>query len=135
MDVKDAGLKLTLALPNGAASTANTTAIDTGKSTALGRQLAEAEFLITAPALTTTEQPDGKTTIYDAIMSDNADLSSPTTLYTALITQTGAGSAGSAATTKRFRLPSDAKRYIGLKATGSTTGNNSAKSATLEVVF
>jgi hypothetical protein len=133
-NLKDAALKLTRALPNGAASVTTATAIDLGQSTSLGAAPTEAEFLLTAPALTTTELPDTVTMKYDVIMSDNSDLSSPVTLYATVITQTGAGAAGAAAATFRFDIPSDAKRYLGFKATNSGAGNASGKSATLEVL-
>jgi hypothetical protein len=74
------------------------------------------EFLLTAPAMTTAQMPDAKTMKYDILYSVNADLSAPTTYITAAITQTGAGGVGCAAATFRFRLPSDALRYVGFKA-------------------
>lgn len=132
--LKDAQVKLTLALPNGAATTTST-AIDTGKVTSQGTQPENVEWLLTAPALTTAQQPDAKTLTYSIITSDNSDLSSPTTLISGCIVQTGAGGAGAAAAEYRFRLPSDAARYLGFKAVGSATGNSSAASATLEAQF
>jgi hypothetical protein len=134
MELRDAQLKATLALPNGAASTTTTTPIDTGKSTALGSQSGNFEFVLTAPALTTSQLADAATMKYDIVMSDNSDLSSPTTLIATALTQTGAGGAGAAAATYRFRIPTDAKRYIGHKATNSASGNASAATATLEAV-
>jgi hypothetical protein len=59
---------------------------------------------------------------------------SSTVLYLDLITQTGAGGAGAAGATKRFKLPSDALRIIGFRAVNSAAGNASAASATLEVL-
>src|SRR5262245_14859412 len=124
MKLKDAGLKGTLALPNGAANTSGA-AIDLGLS-AFGDFLANCEFILSAPALNTTQQPDAKTMKYDIIHSDNSDLSSPSTLYPTVVTQTGAGGAGAAATTFTFRVPVDSKRYVGVKATGSASGDSSA---------
>ncbi len=137
MEVKDAQVKISVALPNGAATATPTAGIDTGKvdTGSIGYQEGDFEFILTAPALTTVQQPDGKTTIYNIITSANSDLSAPTTLMPAVITQTGAGSAGSAAATYRFRLPSNSQRYVGFNAVGSTTGDNSAKTATLEGLF
>jgi hypothetical protein len=132
LNLKDAQLKVTRALPNGAAAVTST-AIDTQNSS-LGDQPGDVEFLISAPAMGTTPMADAKTMIYDVIHSDNADLSSPVTLVDNIITQTGAGSAGCAAATKRFRLPSDAKRYIGFTATGSASGDATGSSATLEAL-
>lgn len=135
--VKDAQVKVTRALPASTAAVTSTTAIDTGKTTALGEQKNSMELLVSAPALSTAQLPDTKTMTYDVIGSSNADLSSPTTLASALITQTGASAAGAAAATKRYRLASDAPRYIGLKVTPSAsgTGDASGATATLEGVF
>lgn len=137
MDLKDALLKLTRALP--ASTTAVTTAssIDTGKSTDLGKQLADVEFLLTAPLVTTAQLPDAKLFTYDILVSDNADLSDPTTLIENCIVQTGAAAAGAAGTTYRFRLPSTAARYLGFNVTPSAsgTGDASAATATLEALF
>ena len=133
MELKDAQLSVSRALPNGAASVTST-AIDTKKTTAQGAQPGDVEFRINAPAMNTTEMPDAKTMIYDVIMSDNSDLSSPTTLYDNLITQTGAGGVGCAAKPQKFRLPTDAKRYIGFTATGSAAGNSTTATATIEIL-
>lgn len=135
MELRDAELKITRALP--ASSTAVVSgAIDTGKSTDLGKQLAAVEYLLTAPALTVAQLPNDKVQIYDVIMSDNADLSTPTTLYPAVITQTGAGGAGDDAATHRFKLPTTALRYIGIRVTPSDsgTGDASGANATLELL-
>ncbi|MEI8196167.1 MAG: hypothetical protein WCI73_09690 [Phycisphaerae bacterium] len=139
-ELRDAILKLTLALPNGAANATTSPAIDTGASsggnTALSGQDGLTEYLLSVPALTTTQQPDAKTLKYDIIWADNAALTTnPVTYIAAAITQTGAGGAGAAAATFRFRLPSTAKRYVGFKATGSASGDSSAASATLEALF
>lgn len=133
--MRDANLKVTRALPNGAAAVTSTS-IDNGKRTSQAYQRGDAvEFLLSAPAMNATEMPDAKTMIYDIIHSDNSDLSSPSILYDNVITQTGAGGVGCAAATKRVRLPSDAKAYIGFTATGSAAGNATTASATLEAVL
>ena len=72
--------------------------------------------------------------IYDILTSDAANLGTPTTLA-AVLTQIGAASAGAATASYRFRIPSNAKRYVGFKATGSASGDSSAASATLEVLI
>ena len=137
MELKDANVKLTRALPASTAAMTTASSIDTGKASSLGHQGGEHEYLLSAPLVTTAQLPDSKTFTYDIIHSDNSDLSSPVTLISALITQTGAGGAGAAAATKKFRLPSDAKRYIGFKVTASAsgTGDASAATATLEGQF
>lgn len=131
--LRDTQLKGTLALPNGAANVSGA-AIDLGHGVS-GDFLAQSEFLLSAPALNTTQQPDAKTLIYDVVHSDNSDLSSPSTLYPGVLTQTGAGGAGAAAATFTFRVPVDVKRYVGIKATGSASGNSSTASATLELLM
>ncbi len=134
MAIKDELLKVTRALPNGAAAVTSG-ALDTGKGSSRDDQLAQMELLLSAPALTVTEQPNSKTMIYDIVGSDNADLSAPSVTVTAIITQTGAGGVGAAAQTKRYRIPSDGPRYWGFIATGSASGNSTTASATLQMVF
>lgn len=135
MELKDALNKITRALPASTTAVTSASAIDTGKSTSLGHQGGEFEFLLSAPAVTQAQLPDTKTFTYDIIHSDNADLSSPSTLIEDCIVQTG--STGAAANSYRFRLPSSAKRYIGFKVTpsGSGTGDASAATATLEALM
>ena len=73
---------------------------------------------------------------YDIVWADSADLqTNPVTYITSAIVQTGAGGAGAAGQTFRFRLPSTAKRYVGFKATNSAAGNASGANATLEVLL
>ncbi len=131
--VKDALLKVTKALPNGAANVTSDS-IDTGKSSR-GEHLARCELLLSAPALTTGQQPDAKTLTYDILGSDNSDLSAPSVTVAGAIVQTGAGGAGAAASEYRYKLPSNGPKYWGFKATGSAAGNSSNASATLEMVF
>ncbi|MCE9605072.1 MAG: hypothetical protein K8U03_09255 [Planctomycetia bacterium] len=131
--LKDALLKVTKVLPNGAASTTSD-AIDLGLSSK-GDFVAPVEFKLTAPALGVTPLADAKTMKYSIVHSDNSDLSSPSTLMTDVIVQTGAGGIGAVTASATVRLPVDVKRYIGCKATGSTTGDASASSMTLEALL
>lgn len=132
--MRDANLLITKALPNGAAAVTSD-AIDTGKSSTHDTQVGTVEFLLTAPALVVGDLANGDTIKYDIIWGDSADLtSSPTTYITSALVQTGAGGAGAAAATFRFRVPTSAKRYIGFKATNSGAGDASDKSATLELL-
>lgn len=134
-ELRDAGLKVTKALPNGAASVTSD-AIDTGKTSTSGHQPGEVEYLLSAPALVVGDLANGETMKYDVVTGDSSDLtSSPTTLVTAAITQTGAGGVGAAAATYRFRPPTNAKRYIGFKATNSGAGDASDKSGTFEALL
>lgn len=132
-NVRDALLKLTKALPNGAA-TIYSDSIDTGTTTT-GAQLSPVEFLLTAPALVVGDLADGATMKY-SILTDTVDPidGSSTVLFADCIVQTGAGGAGAAAATFRFKLPSNAGRLIGFKAVNSGAGDASDKSATLEVL-
>lgn len=131
----DAQLTKTKALP-AAATSITTDAIDleaqVGSNTAF---LASCELKVTAPVLTTGELPDAQTMTYLIEMDNDAAFGSPTTLHPTIIVQTGAGGAGAAAATKRFRLPSDVERYVRLKATKSGAGSAATKSATLSLLF
>ncbi len=138
--LQDASLTLTLALPSAASTTVTSaTGIDTGVTTGDAIQPGQIEFLLSAPALNTTQLPDTKTVTYNVIVSAASTLGTPTTMLAAVITQTGAGGVGAAAATYRFRLPSSlpgtASRYVGFTAvTGSATGDCSASSATLKAL-
>jgi hypothetical protein len=132
--VKDASLKGTRALPAAASSTVDGAAIDL-KHGSFGDFLADAELKLTAPAVNTTMAPDTRTFTYSIIHSDNSDLSSPTVLYSAVITQTGAGGAGAATTSATVRLPVDVKRYVGARVvSGASTADASSVTATLELL-
>ena len=131
--VQDALMALTLALPNGAATTVSTS-LDLQNSSK-GDFVAPCEVQISAPLLGATPLPDAKTMKYDLITSDSSDLSGPTVLVAAAITQTGASSSGAAADSVKLRLPSNVKRYLGFRATGSASGNASSASATLKLLF
>lgn len=130
--IRDAALKLTKALPNGAAAT-TTDPIDLGGPN--GVHVSNVEFLISSPALGATPLPNSKTMTFAVMHSDNADLSSPSVLYDAVVVQTGAGGVGDVAKTGRFRVPSNCKRYIGVRATGSAAGDASGSSFTVEAMF
>jgi hypothetical protein len=128
----DAALKVTKALPSGAAST-TTDAIDLGDAS--GDFRADCELLIQAPAMGVTPMADAKTMTYQVLGSVNSDLSSPFILADKIIVQTGAGGVGCAAAEGRWKPPSNAPRYIGVKATGSTTGDASGSSVVAKLVF
>ena len=132
-NVRDSQLIVTRALPNGAANVTSN-AIDLGVVGANTDFLALCELLISAPAMGATPMPDAKTMKYDIIHSDNSDLSSPVTLIAAAITQTGAGGVGCAAATYRWKPPTNVKRYIGVKATGSAAGDATGSTAKVELL-
>jgi hypothetical protein len=133
--LNDTQVKGTRALPSAASTTVDGAAIDLGHGS-FGDFLAAMELKLTAPALTTTMAPDTRTMTYSIIHSDNADLSSPTVLYTSVIVQTGAGGVGAATTSFTCRLPVDVKRYVGVRiVSGASIADSSAVSATLEGKF
>ena len=137
--VRDALTRLTLALPNGAATAYATPGIDLGALSTSGRNLADCELLLSAPALTTGQQPDAKTLIYSILIDtvDPIDASS-TVMNLSVLTQTGAGGAGAAAATWRGKIPTvfslASARIVGFRAIGSAAGDASAASATLELL-
>lgn len=132
----DALLKHAKALPAAASTSVTTEAIDTGKSTQLGSQPGSVEFILSAPALTATMLPDGKTMTYILEQDDDPDFGSAATLNVGSLVQTGASGTGAAATSLRFRLPSTAKRYVRAKATaGADVTDSSAVSMALSARF
>lgn len=117
-NLQDASLKVSKALPatDGAV---NTGAIDLGAIGDWGALLANCELVVTTPTLTTTELPDADTMTYKVQCDDNSSFTSARTLGDNLFIQTGAGGAGAAGATNRFRLPTDCERYIRVVATGA----------------
>jgi len=132
--VRDANLIKTKALPNGAAAV-NSDGIDLGALSGRGARLAEAEFLLTAPALTTTELADTQTITYKFQHDDDAAFGSPTTLADGVIVQTGAGGAGAVGQTFRLRPPTNCQRYVRIVATKTGASNASTASLTFELLF
>lgn len=131
---QDANYVTTKALPNGAASV-ETSGLDLGALTTRGARLEEDEILIEAPILTTAELPDAQTMKYDVQTDDDVDWGSAKTIAKEVLVQTGAGGEGAAAASARFRIPTDAERYIRIQATNSGAGNCSSKSMTFSIRF
>jgi hypothetical protein len=131
--VEDALASVTRALPASTTAVSNTTGIDLGAGTK-SDFTARGELLLSAPLVTTGQLPDTKLFTYDIIDSVNADMSSPRILAPGVIVQTGAGAAGAAAATYRFKPPTNVRRYIAMRITPSAsgTGDASAASATLK---
>lgn len=127
-NVVDNLLKVTKALSNGA-GTVSSDGIDTGNGPN-GTFLVDHDFVIEAPALTTAMLPDDQTMIYHVYHDTDSAFGSETLLYSAAITQTGAGGAGAGAATKRLKLPSDVKQYVRVKAVKAGSGNASTVSLT-----
>lgn len=131
--IKDTALKVTKALPAGAASTTSD-----GIDLELGSKgdfIADCDIKLSAPVLTTVQLPDTKTMSYIIEHGDAANFSDAATLFPSALTQTGAGGAGAAAATFTGKLPTDVKRYVRAKCTGVATGDGSASSLTLELLF
>lgn len=132
--VRDTRLKVTRALPGAASTTVNSTAIDLGHNTG-GDFAANVEFLLSVPAVNATMAPDTRTFTYSIITDDNSSFSSAAIVQPGIIVQTGAGGAGAAAATYRFRLPTNCERYVGVRCvSGASTADASSVSATLEVL-
>lgn len=131
-NLRDVLLKVTKALP-ASTTAAVSTGIDTQNS-ANGDFVAEVEFLLSAPVLTTGELPDTKTMTYTIEHDTDSAFGTVATLLTVPTVQTG--STGAAAFTYRFVPPSTCKRYVRAKVTPSAsgTGDASGKSMTLEVL-
>jgi len=135
LNLRDAQVKSSRVMPSAASTAVTSAGIDLMNGTT-GNFCAPCDALVTAPALTTTMLPDTRTMTYDIVHSVNSDMSSPATLYSAVITQTGAASAGAAATTFRASLPRNVRRYVALKVTsGASTTDASTLTAYLELLF
>jgi len=135
LEMRDAELVETVALPDGANKSVVSDPIDLG-TTSRGDHVALCEFVVSAPALTTTMLPNSKTMTYLLEHDDDPAFGGAETLADNLIVQTGAGSAGAAAATKRFRAPINCKRYVRLKVTsGADVTDSSTKTAELALVF
>jgi len=133
MQVADVGLKVTKALPNGAASITSD-GIDLGHSTR-GDHLAACTLVLNAPACTTTQLGDTQTLTYSIEHDDASDFGTVATLFSSVIVQTGAGGAGDVAAEKEFSLPPDVKRYVRAKCTKTGATNASTASLTLALKF
>jgi len=111
--------------------------IDLGTATtgALNARLEDMELEIVAPALTVAQLANGQTVVY-SIQHSATSGAGWTALSGTLLTQTGAGGVGAAASVARYRLPSTAWRYINLIATTSAAaGNPSTANGELKVRF
>jgi hypothetical protein len=132
--IQDADLIKSAALPNGAKTT-QTEAIDLGDRSARGDFLANVEFLADAPAIPVAALADAATMKYKVETDEDAAFGSAKTLVADLIVQTGAGGAGAAAASARFRVPSNVERYVRLAATNSAAGDASALNMSLKALF
>lgn len=133
-NLQDAELIETKALP-AAGATAYTDAIDLGAKSDRAELAAEVEFEVSVPA--TPALVEAKTIILDIQTDEDSAFGSPKTVIDNIITVTGAAlAAGGAAASQRFRLPTNAERYLRASATVlADGGNNTAVSFTLKALF
>lgn len=129
---RDMALKVRRALPDGAAAVTSES-IDL-RHNASGSHLAPSEFELVAPALNATQMPDAKTMTYAVMQSDAANMAGATVVSDAVLVQTGADGAGAAGSSVRFRVPSNIKRYIAVRATGSAGGDATGADFTVQLV-
>jgi hypothetical protein len=129
--IRPTDLKKTKAYP-AAAATATSDAIDLLDSTP-SLKLRNAEIEVALPAVAALVDTK-KATATIQHSDDNSSFAAVDTLATVI--QTGAGGAGAAAVTKRFKASADLKRYVRLSvAVESGGGDNTAASSTLSVVY
>lgn len=127
---KDALLTVTRALP-GSGATVNSTAIDLGQTTA--DSVNEViDLLLTVPAIPSLADTQTITfTIQDS--ADNSSFAAISSLATLVFT--GAGGAGAATASRRYKLPPATRRYVRVSAVGSaSSGANTGVTATLELL-
>lgn len=130
---KDYSTKVTVALPNGAA-TVYTAGLDLGHTT--NGIPPEGSYLeITAPLLATADLGDGATMKYDVQCDTDSAFGSATTLAKEVVVQTGAGGAGAALQTVLFAIPPQCERYVRVAATNSAAGDASDKTLAINLVF
>ncbi|WP_010586299.1 hypothetical protein [Schlesneria paludicola] len=135
--LEDAQLSVSTPLPASAA-TVTTPGLDLGQNTT-GDFAAPVDFLATAPAVTTGMLGDAATLKWSVVTGATVDVNgviqSATVLYDNIMIQTGAGGAGAQGQTKRFALPTDVQRYVGLRGAKSAAGDASSVNATLKMLF
>lgn len=100
----------------------------------VGGDIEEVVFELAAPALTTAALTDGKVVTY--ALHDSADGSSFLAVDPGIsTTQTGAGGAGAAAKTVRFRLPANTRRFVRISQTATATPGTLAGSMVAKLLF
>lgn len=134
-NIVDAGFLYTFALPTqvGEANGKTSTAIDLGSASAFREAGFEAELSV--PALSNTIAPSGSTAgaYYEIHMSASSTFNGEVGFYRENYVGTGSGVA---AQTVRFRVPSNAPRYLRGKVwLGTTATDASAVTGTLTLKF
>lgn len=133
-NLQDAALTVAVALP-ASAGTVVTPAINLSTGP-FSDFVAECDYVLPIPALSTAQLPNSATVTYTVQLAAPSDsgFGSPATVQT--YTQTGAGGAGAAAQTPRFRLPSTAQGFLRAQAvTANSPGNCSGAELSLYPVF
>ena len=114
------------------AAGANTAAFDLEQ--AVGGDIGAVVFELAAPALTTAQLTDAKVVTY--AFQDSADNSSWAAVDPAIsTTQTGAGGAGAAAKTVRFRMPANTRRYVRIAQTATATPGTLTAAMVAKLLF
>ncbi len=129
----DNALSPSVALPASATS-AYTAGIDVGRKSSRD-QIPPCELKIVAPALAVGQLANGSTMKYTVQHDDDSAFGTVATLLPDVITQTGAGGVGAAATSITLGLTADAKRYVRLKITNSAAADASGATAQLQTRF
>lgn len=111
---------------------ANTASFDLEQ--AVGGDIERVVFELAGPALTTAQLTDGKIVTYT--LQDSADGSSFAAVDPAITTtQTGAGGAGAAAKTVRFRVPANTRRYVRIAQTATATPGTLTAAMVAKLLF
>lgn len=91
-------------------------------------------FELAAPALATAQLTDAKVVTYT--LQDSADGTSFAAVDPLITTtQTGAGGAGAAAKTVRFRLPANTRRYVRIAQTATATPGTLTANMVAKLLF
>ena len=114
------------------AAGANTAAFDLEQIE--GGDIEAVVFELAAPALTTAQLTDAKVVTYT--LQDSADNSSWAAVDPLITTtQTGAGGAGAAAKTIRFRVPTNTRRYVRIAQTATATPGTLTAAMVAKLLF
>jgi hypothetical protein len=111
---------------------ANTAAFDLEQ--AVGGDIERVVFELAGPALTTAQLVDTKIVTYT--LQDSADGTTFAAVDPAITTtQTGAGGAGAAAKTVRFRVPANTRRYVRIAQTASASPGTLTAAMVAKLLF
>jgi hypothetical protein len=111
---------------------ANTAAFDLEQ--AVGGDIERVVFELAGPALTTAQLADTKIVTYT--LQDSADGTTFAAVDPAITTtQTGAGAAGAAAKTDRFRVPANTRRYVRIAQTASASPGTLTAAMVAKLLF